>query len=351
MDWYSVVGPLLRRVPPEVAHRTAIRVLTSGLIRDSSSAADDPRLAVPLWGQRFPNPVGLAAGFDKNGEVADRFPHVGFVEVGTVTPEPQGGNPRPRVFRLPEDHAVINRLGFNNDGMQTVRARLEWRDRKRIVGVNVGHNRESSDPVGDYAAGVRYLAPVADYIVLNVSSPNTPGLRDLQLPQALKQLVGAVLRARRDLTGSAARVPVLLKISPDLADEMLADVVGVAMESTVDGMIIGNTTLSRPGHLKSRKREERGGLSGRPLLPLSTQVLQAVADVTRGRMPLVGVGGISSGEDAYMKIAAGASLVQVYTGLIYHGPGLVSRIKEELLECLKRDGFASVTDAVGTKVR
>lgn len=347
MDAYSIVGPLLRLAPPELAHRVAIRALALGL--RPREHADPPVLHTDLWRRSFCNPIGIAAGFDKNGEVADRFPGVGFVEVGTVTPLPQAGNPRPRVFRLPADQAVINRLGFNSEGLEVVRKRLGRRDRKRIVGANLGCNRDAGDRLQDYLTGLRALAPVADYIVLNVSSPNTPGLRDLQARERLGQLLKAVLEARRDL-GESADIPVLLKLSPDLTESDLRDVVECAMEHHVDGLVVSNATVARPRQLRDLRKSEVGGLSGRPLFAPSTRLLSQVYRMTGGRVVLVGVGGVASGLDAYAKIKAGASLVQLYTALIYQGPGLIRHIKRELAAALEADGFANVGEAVGTGV-
>jgi dihydroorotate dehydrogenase len=348
MGPYAVVGPLLRLAPPETAHRLAIHALRLGLVRAESVAAD-PSLRVSRWGLEFPNPIGIAAGFDKNAEVCERFPGVGFLEVGTVTPRPQSGNPRPRVFRLREDRAVINRLGFNNDGLQTVRARLEARPGRRIVGANVGCNRDSADPVLDYVTGLKTLGPHADYVAVNVSSPNTPGLRDLQRGPALRALLGALLDARRELRQDRAP-PLLLKIAPDLSEAELEDIVDVATSLGIDGLVVANTTLSRPESLRSARRAETGGLSGAPLRALSTDMLRRAARLAAGRLTLVGVGGIGSAADAYQKIRAGASLVQLYTALIYEGPELVPRIVRGLAEALRRDGFASIDAAIGVDI-
>jgi dihydroorotate dehydrogenase len=345
---YAVVGPLLRLAPPETAHRLAIHALRLGLVRPGSIDSD-PAIRVSRWGLEFPNPIGIAAGFDKNAEVCESFPGVGFVEVGTVTPRPQSGNPRPRVFRLSDDRAVINRLGFNNDGLEAVRARLQARAGRRIVGANVGCNRDSADPVADYVTGFRTLGPHADYVAVNVSSPNTPGLRDLQRGPALRTLLGALLEARREL-GSDRFIPLLLKIAPDLSDPELGEIVDVATDLGIDGLIVGNTTLSRPPRLRSEYRSESGGLSGAPLRDLSTNVLRRAARFASGRLTLVGVGGVGSALDAYEKIRAGASLVQLYTALIYEGPELIAHIVRGLAEALKRDGFGSIDAAIGVDV-
>ena len=343
---------LLRRLPPEAAQRATVRGLALGL-GPHSHVPDPPRLATRVWGRTFPNPVGLAAGFDKNAEVADAMLALGFgfVEIGTVTPRPQAGNPKPRLFRLEEDQGIINRLGFNSEGLAAVQRRLaKRRDRRRIgpgkVGANIGRNRETGDEIEDYVQGVRTLAPLVDYLVVNISSPNTPGLRELQRKNAVERLMERVLPARAEVAPRDPP-PLLLKIAPDLTQEERADLAQAALTSQVDGLIVANTTVARPDTLVSDNAHEPGGLSGRPLRGASTQLIADMARLTGGRIPIVGVGGISSGADAYTKIRAGASLVQLYTALIFEGPGLVTRIKRELDALLARDGFASVAEAVG----
>ncbi|WP_374440866.1 quinone-dependent dihydroorotate dehydrogenase [Stella sp.] len=352
MDLYRAALPLIRALPAEAAHDLTLRLLESGLAPAPRVAADPPALAVELWGRRFPNPVGLAAGFDKDARVPDamlRF-GFGFVETGTVTPHPQAGNAKPRLFRLPEDRAVINRFGFNNRGLDAYAARLAARPRAGIVGANVGKNKDQADAVADYVAGIERVAPLADYLVVNVSSPNTPGLRDLQRREPLLALARAVLAARARAVPAGAP-PLLLKVAPDLTDEDRDDIAQVALESGVDGLVVGNTTVSRPAGLRAAAKGEAGGLSGRPLFPLSTAVLGDLWRRTQGRIPIVGAGGVASGADAYAKIRAGASLVQLYTALVYEGPGLVRRIKAELAALLARDGFARAAEAVGADHR
>jgi len=343
--------PLLRLLPPETAHRASIAALRTG-IAPSRPESDAPSLGISLWGRRFPNPIGLAAGFDKNAEVPDamlRF-GFGFVETGTVTPRPQPGNPKPRMFRLVEDHALVNRLGFNNEGLDVARARLAARrGRAGLVGANLGKNRDSAEAVADYVAGVRALAGFADYLVVNVSSPNTPGLRDLQRKASLLALISALKSARAEATPSDPP-PLLLKIAPDLTQDERAEIAEAALESGIDGLVISNTTVARPAELRSRHAHESGGLSGKPLFAVSTVLVGEMRRLTRNRLPLIGVGGIASAADAYAKIRAGASLVQLYTALIYEGPGLVLRIKRDLAGFLARDGFASIGDAVGADV-
>ena len=350
-DWYRAIGPLLRTLDPETAHRFTLTVLKTGLFRPAPRA-DDPILRQELWGRTFSNPIGLAAGFDKNGEVPDAMLRLGFgfVEIGSVTPRPQAGNPRPRMFRLPEDEAVINRLGFNSDGLAAVRLRLAARRRQGVVGVNLGKNRDSADAAADYAAGAAALAPFADYLVCNVSSPNTPGLRALQSRDTLDALVAAVQQALATAMAKDAP-PLLLKIAPDLTHEDMRDIAAVARERKLAGLVVSNTTIARPPTLKSRHRAETGGLSGKPLFAPSTDVLRAMYRLLDGRLPLIGVGGIASGKDAYLKIRAGASLVQLYTALVFQGPYLLADIRRDLAARLRADGLARLHDAVGLDAR
>ncbi|WP_379955952.1 quinone-dependent dihydroorotate dehydrogenase [Dongia sedimenti] len=341
---------LLDRIDAERAHRLAIAALKTGLI-GGDRRPDPAILAQTVFGLAFPNPVGLAAGFDKDGEVYRQTLGLGFgfVELGSVTPKPQPGNPRPRLFRLTADRAVINRMGFNNQGMVAMAARLQGRDRARgIVGVNLGKNKDQADAAADYTAGTAALGPLADYLVINVSSPNTPGLRALQSRDALAALIAAVLEARARL---ARRPPLLLKIAPDLTDADRQDIADVALASGLDGLIVSNTTLARPAGLDPRFAQEAGGLSGRPLFQPATEILRDLYRRTGGKLPIIGVGGIASAADAYAKIRAGASLVQVYSALVFEGPGLVQRIKDGLAALLARDGFANIADAVGADHR
>jgi len=343
---YPLVRPLLRALPPETAHRLTLTALAAGL-GGGSRVPDPPVLAMRLWGRDFTNLIGIAAGFDKDARVPGALLRLGFgfVETGTVTPLPQPGNPKPRVFRLDADGALINRLGFNSGGLDALIARLQSRDRGAgIVGVNIGKNRDSLDAAADYALGVRRTASLADYLVVNVSSPNTPGLRDLQAPDALADLLRAVLAARNE---SEARPPLLVKIAPDLSPPQRADIAAVALAAGIDGIVVANTTVTRPPGLRSRFAGEAGGLSGRPLFAPSTALLAEMYRLTEGRVPLVGVGGVANAADAYAKIRAGASLVQLYTALVFAGPGLLGNIKAGLAELLQKDGFASVAEAVG----
>jgi len=337
---------LLQRLDPEQAHALTVRALAH-LGNFCAQGADDPRLAIETLGLKFPNPLGLAAGFDKNVETTEAMLAFGFgfVEAGTVTPKPQSGNPRPRIFRLREDHAVINRLGFNNEGLEPARRRLtSLQGRPGIRGINIGANKDAADRIADYVTGLRELAPLADYVTVNISSPNTPGLRGLQNRAELDQLLSAVMRARGTL---ARRIPLLVKIAPDLDDQACADIAALALAHGIDGLIVSNTTIARPATLKGEHKGETGGLSGRPLFKPSTEVLRTMRRMTKGKLVLIGVGGIASGEDAWAKIRAGASLVQLYTALVYEGPALIGRIKHELLACMERDNIKAIEDAIG----
>ncbi|MEW5728086.1 MAG: quinone-dependent dihydroorotate dehydrogenase [Pseudomonadota bacterium] len=352
LDYFRFAGPLIRLLDAETAHGLTIRALKLGLV-PPQPRTESPSLEVALWGLRFPNPVGLAAGFDKNAEVPGAMLRqgFGFVEIGSVTPRPQPGNPKPRMFRLAEDRAVINRMGFNNQGLEAVARRMEARASIGIVGANLGKNKDTEDAAADYEKGATRLAPLSDYLVINVSSPNTPGLRALQGRDQLESLVGRTRAALNGAVAEGKRPPLLLKIAPDLNDEDLADIAAVALAGALDGLIVSNTTIARPPSLRSPHAKEAGGLSGAPLFVPSTEVLRRMYMLTKGRLPLVGAGGIASGAQAYAKIRAGASLVQLYSAMVYEGPGLITRIKRELIALLARDGFASVTDAVGADHR
>ena len=334
----------LRGLDPEDAHGLAIRGLKLGL--GPAGRSDDPILATSLAGLPLPNAVGLAPGFDKDAEVFGPMLRAGFgfVECGTVTPKPQVGNPRPRLFRLSEDRAVINRMGFNNRGLEAFAGRLAARG-PGVVGANIGANKDSEDRIGDYVAGLRRLWGLASYFTINVSSPNTPGLRALQTRAALEELLGRLGEAR-DALPAAGRVPMFLKVAPDLESGEVESIVETSLAHGLAGIMVSNTTVSRPA-LKSRFAGEAGGLSGAPLTALSTRVLGEFAQVSAGRLALVGVGGIGSGADAYAKIRAGAGAVQLYSALVFEGPGLVTRIKRDLAARLRADGFASISEAVG----
>ena len=350
LDLLRLATAALRGLPPERAHRLALWALRRGLV-PRRAEPEDAVLATRTFGLDFSNPIGLAAGFDKDAEAFEAALGLGFgfVEVGSITPEPQPGNPKPRLFRLPEDRALINRIGFASAGLAAVAPRLARRS-TGIVGANLGKNKDSAEAAADYRAGARALAPYADYLAINVSSPNTPGLRALQGREPLLALIAAVEQARAEV-GSRRKPPILLKIAPDLTPEDCRDIAEVARASGLDGIIVGNTTIARPPTLKGRGRGETGGLSGRPLVPFATRMLGEMYRLTEGRIPLVGCGGVASGADAYAMIRAGAALVQLYTALVYEGPGLVPRIKAELARLLRRDGFARMTAAVGADHR
>jgi dihydroorotate dehydrogenase len=341
--------PLLRWFDPEDAHRLAIQGLR--LLPSVRSQPDDDKLAVRAFGLNFPNPIGMSAGFDKNAEVPDALLRLGFgfVEIGTVTPKPQAGNPRPRLFRLERDEGVINRLGFNNDGAGVVLRRLAARAHlSGIVGVNIGANKDAADRVADYVTLIETFAPVASYFTVNVSSPNTPGLRNLQQSAALDDLLARVIDARERVRRNAGDSPVLLKIAPDLSLTELDDVVQIARSRRVDGMIVANTTLARPSSLREAGRaKEHGGLSGRPLFRLSTRMVAETYVRAEGTFPLIGVGGIDNGGAALTKIRAGASLIQLYSSLVYKGLGLVDEIKSDLASTLLRTGRDTLSEIVG----
>jgi len=341
---YTLIRPFLMAMDAEDAHGLTIKALKKGWIKGQMSE-DDPILRTRLGPLDLPNPIGLAAGFDKNAEVMDAMLGLGFgfVEAGTITPKAQAGNPRPRIFRLKEDKAVINRLGFNNGGLEIAALRMAARaGNPGSVGANVGANKDAEDRVADYEAGIRRLASLATYLTINISSPNTPGLRALQSRSALEDLLRRSIAARGENTA-----PIFLKIAPDLTEEDRGDIADVALNSGIDGLIISNTTIDRPGHLKSVNAKETGGLSGAPLMGPSTEVLADIYKRTTGQLPIIGVGGVASAADAYTKIRAGASAVQLYTALIYQGPGLVQKMKKDLASFLRRDGFSTVNEAVG----
>ncbi|KAM2678385.1 hypothetical protein EV1_004810 [Malus domestica] len=374
----KIVNPFFALLDAETAHSLAVLAAARGWV-PREKRPDPSNLGLEVWGRKFSNPIGLAAGFDKNAEAVDGLLGLGFgfVEIGSVTPVPQEGNPKPRIFRLREELAIINRCGFNSEGIVAVAKRLGAQHGKRkldettissssgeevkpggkagpgILGVNLGKNKTSEDASADYRQGVHTLSQYADYLVINVSSPNTPGLRMLQGRKQLKDLVKRVQGARDEMQwGEEGPPPLLVKIAPDLSKEDLEDIAAVALALRLDGLIISNTTVSRPESVsKHLLASEAGGLSGKPLFDMSTNVLKEMYILTRGKIPLIGCGGISSGEDAYKKVRAGASLVQLYTAFAYGGPALIPQIKAELSECLERDGYKSISEAVGADCR
>ncbi len=354
----SLTRSALLALPPEPAHRAAILGLRAISQWPGAPLQDDPKLATSAFGLSFTNPLGMAAGFDKNAEVPDALLKLGFgfTEIGTVTPLPQPGNAQPRMFRLPDDLGIINRLGFNNQGHAAALERLKTRPNSGIVGVNLGANKDASDRVADYVSGIRTFHAVASYFTVNVSSPNTPGLRDLQGAAALNELLARVLEARDSFgrgsisSNAFGKVPVLLKIAPDLTLENLDDIVSIARKRCIDGMIVSNTTVSRPQGLRGPV-DESGGLSGRPLFELSTKVLAEVFLRAERQFPLIGVGGIHDGATAYAKIKAGADLLQLYSAFVFKGLGLLKESKSGLVSGLAHDGFTSLAEAVGTSAR
>jgi dihydroorotate dehydrogenase len=351
IDAFTLLRPLLHRLPPETVHALGLRLLPPPFMKLKPA----PELAVEAFGLAFANPIGLAAGFDKNAVAINRLlmQGFGFVEAGTVTPKPQPGNPKPRIFRLTEDEAVINRLGFNNDGLAEFVRHFERRDRRKgIAGANIGKNKDAVDAAADYVTGLRAVYPHADYITINISSPNTQGLRDLQQKDALGELLATLEHARQGcIDRYNKRVPLLLKVAPDLTMHEKEAIAQQVLAHGIDGLIVSNTTVLRPDSLLSEHRHEQGGLSGRPLFILSTETLKDFYRLTGGKLPLVGVGGIASAQDAYMKIRAGATLVQLYSALVYQGFGLVRKIHTELRHLLTRDGFAQIGQAVGIDSR
>ena len=342
MNLTDLGAVLLRQMDPETAHRLAIRALQVTPL--PAPGADDAILTTRIAGLEMSNPVGLAAGLDKNGEALDGLSRLGFgaVECGSVTPRAQAGNPKPRLFRLSEDRAIINRMGFNNEGLKPFGARLARRPTRTAIGANLGANKETEDKAADYVIGLRRLAGLADYFTINISSPNTPGLRALQGREALDDLLGRINEARP--TDGA---PVFLKIAPDLIGEEIGMIVEASLAHQIDALIVSNTTLERPATLKSGFAGEAGGLSGAPLKCFAQKALEAAAEAAAGRLPLIAVGGIASGADAWARIRAGASAVQIYSALIYDGPGLVGAIKRDLAARLRAEGFRHISDAVG----
>lgn len=341
---YAALRPLLFKLDPERAHGLALRAIS--FMRQRENSTWGGALSTKVAGLHFSNPVGMAAGFDKDAVAARGLLGLGFgsVEVGTLTPRPQAGNPKPRLFRLAEDGAVINRMGFNNGGVAAATARLAKRDRTAgIVGINIGANKNSVDRIGDYREAFREVAPLADYVTINISSPNTPGLRALQDKGALEALLDAVLAERSE---PGCTVPVFLKVAPDLEPADVDDIAGVALDRTLDALIVSNTTVARPS-LRSPHAHETGGLSGAPLKVPALQRLRDFRKATGGAIPLIGVGGIATAEDAWQRILAGASLVQVYSAMVYEGPGIARSICEGLVRLMQRDGFGSIAEAVG----
>ncbi len=344
--FFDLIRPGVFKMDSETAHGLAVKALKTGLVPGCAAKAD-PKLTVNVAGISFPNPVGMAAGFDKNAEIPDALLSLGFgfAEVGTLTPKPQAGNPKPRLFRLPADRAVINRMGFNNDGHAAALARLAARKGKPgIVGVNIGANKDSEDRVGDYVQGIHRFYEVATYFTVNISSPNTPGLRDLQARDSLKTLLDAVLAARaEEVAKSGRRLPIFLKIAPDLTPEGLDDIAAEVAEHDLDGLIISNTTLSREGLVEKELAAQAGGMSGKPLFERSTAVLAAMRKRVGPALPIIGAGGVGNAADVVEKIKAGADLVQIYSMMIYEGPGIAAAIVKDLPGLLAREGVTTIS--------
>jgi dihydroorotate dehydrogenase len=341
---------LLRRLPAETAHHTTIRLLKAGL-GPKTGGIDRPELHTSIGGLSLPNPVGLAAGFDKNADVPDAMLRsgFGFVECGTVTPRPQVGNAKPRLFRLPDHAAVINRMGFNNDGLDVFAGRLRARhNQPGLVGANLGANKDSQDRVADYLEGLTRLWGLSDYFTINISSPNTPGLRKLQGADEMDELLERIATTRRKLAAGGQNYPVFLKVAPDLSEEDIPRVVEQVRTYALDAIIVANTTIDRPDFIGAQWKDEAGGLSGQPLFDKSTRLLSHFYGATNGKIDLIGVGGVGSGAQAYAKIRAGAKAVQLYSALVFSGPQLVAEICDDLSARLKADGFTNVAEAVGT---
>jgi dihydroorotate dehydrogenase len=348
MSLFSLLRPAIFSLSPETAHRAAVRALACGLVVPHT--AQQPMLQTSVLGLSFDNPIGLAPGFDKNAECFKGAFRAGFgfVEIGTVTPRPQPGNPLPRVFRLVDQEAIINRLGFNNQGVEAVLARLRRRSGRGIIGGNIGKNKESSDALADYCEAMRGMYPYVDYITANISSPNTPGLRALQSAQELVRLIEGLQQLRHELVAAGApHRPIMVKIAPDGDDALFEAIADVARSTRLDALIVSNTTIDRRAVQESPYAQEAGGLSGRPLFAASTARLAQIYRLTEGEIPLIGVGGIASAADAYAKIRAGASLIQLYSALVFQGFGLIASIREGLVSLLTRDGYATVAQAVG----
>lgn len=354
---FPIIRPILHALDAETAHKLTLKALATGLYPQDRTAVD-PRLSQTIFGHVFPNPVGIPAGFDKNAQALDAaFAFgIGFFEAGSVTPRPQFGNPLPRVFRDPNSKSVINRMGMSNEGMDVFAARYDnFRQkglhRHAIVGINIAKNKDTQDPAADYLTLIEKFGATADYLTVNISSPNTPGLRTLQGREILLPLLNALVKKRNDVCGDKKHTPLMIKLAPDLTPEECEDIAAVVLESGVDGLVLSNTTTERPASLPESFRNETGGLSGPHVRRKSTEVIKTFYKLTNGKLPIIGVGGIASGIDAYEKIRAGASLVQLYTALVFEGPGLIKRIKQDLSAFMDRDGFTSISDAIGVDSR
>ena len=344
---FSILRPLLFKVDPETAHDLAIKSVKFNPLPNKMFEVEDEKiLNIELLGKKFPNPIGLAAGFDKSAEAYNSLFKLGFgfVEIGTVTPLQQLGNPKPRIFRLEEDSALINRLGFNNDGMEIIKDRIKLEKKEGILGINIGPNKNTKEQKKDFCLGLNFFFDIADYITINISSPNTQGLRDFHDSEKLKELLISLNKVKKDKKTS---IPLLLKVSPDINDNYISEITEVAMKNSVSAIILTNTTNGNRESLLSETKKEEGGLSGEPLQEISTEMIKKFYKVSNGKIPIIGVGGVNSGKSAYEKIIAGASLLQLYTSFVYKGPFIVKNIKKELIEILKSEGIKSIKDIVG----
>jgi len=347
---FSILRPFLFNLDPETAHDLAIKSLKLNPFPNKMFEVEDEQmLKIQLLGKNFPNPIGLAAGFDKSAEAYNSLLKLGFgfVEVGTVTPQKQFGNPKPRIFRLEDDQALINRLGFNNDGIEVIKNRIKTEGKKGIVGINIGPNKETKDQKSDFCLGLKNFFDIADYITVNISSPNTEGLRDFHDQEKLEDLLAALNKVKKD---KKTDVPLLLKVSPDIKDNYISEITGIAIKNDISGIILTNTTIGNRDNLVSEIKKEEGGLSGEPLQQISTEMIKRFYKELNGKIPIIGVGGVNSGKSAYEKIIAGASLLQLYTSFVYRGPSTAKDIKKELIHILKAEGIKNIKDAVGTGI-
>jgi len=347
---FSVLRPFLFNLDPETAHDLAVKSLKFNLLPSKIfKVEDEEMLNIELFGKFFPNPIGLAAGFDKSAEVYNSLLKLGFgfVEIGTVTPSQQYGNPKPRIFRLEEDQALINRLGFNNDGMEVIKDRIKSNAKKGILGVNIGPNKETKDQKNDFCLGLKFFFDIADYITVNISSPNTEGLRDFHDQEKLIDLIIALNKIKKD---KGSNIPLILKISPDINNSHISEIADAAIKNNISAIILTNTTNSHRNNLISPLKKEKGGLSGDPLNQISNNMIKNFSKELNGKVPIIGAGGVSSGKSAYEKIAAGASLLQLYTSFVYRGPSTAKDIKKELIQILKAEGIKNIKEAIGKGV-
>ena len=344
---FSVLRPFLFNLDPEVAHDLAIKSLKlNPLPSKMFEVEDEQMLNIQILGQNFPNPIGLAAGFDKSAEVYNSIIKLGFgfVEVGTVTPLKQFGNPKPRIFRLENDRALINRLGFNNDGMELIKSRIKSKEKKGILGINIGPNKDTKNQKNDFCLGLKNFFDIADYITVNISSPNTKGLRDFHDQEKLKELLVALNKIKKD---NKSNIPLLLKVSPDIDENDIPEIIDVVMNNNISAIVLTNTTIGNRENLKDNAKNEQGGLSGEPLQKFSTNMIKKFYKLLNGKIPIIGVGGVNSGKSAYEKIIAGASLLQLYTGFVYRGPSTAKDIKKELIQILRSEGIKNIKDVIG----